>query len=261
MVMKLFERARHHKEELYASLHLGFVALVVCLQFEYHDRRDRERHKDDMRKREERHKDDMRKREERHDDDMRKREIASEYTHIADLETLALKACKDATGSSCTSAHDLLRFAEIYARSRAIEQHTLPRPWFRFGFGRSTLSSVQLEHVERYRKACRVYFTNIYDFENKATQPFHPGKDEFESYLTFHWTVTMAKAICAEKRKLLAPFNGLGHPKNYDYDRVLDAVKDRDEETYRRVADIQSDVRNKLLDIRSNLFQGAQDDS
>jgi len=219
-------------EYLYA--HVGLVALITCGHFEYGRRREEHARKQDI-----------------------KRDIRKEYSQIADLETLARKACKDATGSSCTSAEDFIRFAEIYARSRAIERQTLPRPWFRFGFHRGTLSSAQLEHVERYRKTFNSYFTNTYDFHDRAVQPFYPSKGEFEAYLTFHWTLTMANAICAEKNKLWA--NALLHPKTYDL--MLDAIQaQQDEKRYRRVVDIQSAVRNKLLDIRSNLFQGAQED-
>ena len=257
-------------EYLYA--HVGLVALITCGHFEYGRRRDEDARKEAIRRddhatkrdedarREAIQRDDhATKREEHARKQDIKRDIRKEYSQIAELETLARKACKDATGSSCTSAEDFIRFAEIYARSRAIERQTLPRPWFRFGFHRGTLSSAQLEHVERYRKTFNSYFTNTYDFHDRAVQPFYPSKGEFEAYLTFHWTLTMANAICAEKKKLWAPLDALAHPKTYDL--MLDAIQaQQDEERYRRVVDIQSAVRNKLLDIRSNLFQGAQED-
>lgn len=192
--------------------------------------------------------------------ELTRRDIADQYTQIRHLETTARSVCKKATQSPCTSAQDLSRFAEIYARSRAKERHTLPASQQGLSFFRrpvaKLLSPEELQQVETFRKEHNTFFTNRYHFGDKTLQPFYPSQGEFESYLTFHWTLTMANNVCAEKDKLTHTYHLGGQPKTYDL--MLDALRERDAAASDRVLDVHQIVRQELLPIRRRIFQGEE---
>jgi hypothetical protein len=193
--------------------------------------------------------------------ELSRRDIADQYTQIRHLETTARSVCKKATQSPCTSAQDLSRFAEIYARSRAKERNTLPASQQGLSFFRrpvaKLLSPEELQQVETFRKEHNTFFTNRYHFGDKTLQPFYPSQGEFESYLTFHWTLTMANNVCAEKDKLTHTYHLGGQPKTYDL--MLDALRERDAAASGRVLDVHQIVRQELLPIRRRIFQGEED--
>lgn len=183
-----------------------------------------------------------------------RKELAIKYKEIRHLEKLARSVCKQQTQSSCTEAKDYIRFAEMYGASRAVERGYLPTAPTSGG-----LSKIEVDHVDRYRDEFNWYFGESYAFSDEQKQPMRPGKGEYESLLTFHWTVNMANDVCAERQRLHAPYNQLGDASMYANARA--ALLQRDVSAYARVMEIQHQVRDALLPIRSKLFGGKEDNS
>jgi hypothetical protein len=185
----------------------------------------------------------------------RKKMISREYQNIRHLESLARRVCKEATRSACNQAKDYIRFAEIYGRSRAIDRGYLQSSIW--SWRKRTLSRNDLEKVEAYRKEYRTFFCHVYELNAKESTPSFPGKGEFESYLTFHWTINMANTICAEQKELYGRYKHLDH--QWIYKHLLEVLKKDDISAHTRVEMMHAEVRQQLLPIRSRIFGGTED--
>ena len=235
------------------------LAITEALRKEAREReekaleREEARHKETREREEARHKETL-AREEASQNEVRMKEATDRYDQIRKLESLAREVCKKATRSSCTEAQDYIRFAEVYGRSRAIVRSYLSPAWF------GVLRADDLQKVDAFREAFNAYYCKVYPFQIKAAQPrSRPGMGEFESFLTFHWSVNMANTICAEKKELWDRYKALQNP--HVYDLALLALQARDTKAHDRVTAIQADVRKQLLPIRSRIFHGKEDNT
>ena len=182
-----------------------------------------------------------------------KEHISLQYATIHNLERIARNVCKKTTASPCADAADYIKFAELYARASATRRKTVKPSW---GWA-PMLSKADLESVDAYREAFNSFYCNMYPFGNNQQQPSFPASGEFESFLTFHWTVTMANTICAEKGELWGKYKNLQHQDVYN--RALSKLQEDNKAAYERVISLHNQVRPSLLSTRNKVFRGSED--
>ena len=172
-------------------------------------------------------------------------DTTEKYNKIKYLQKEAFKICYKVTKSDCDTEKDFIKLAEIYAEGKENKENI----WSKI-CQMNQITSEELEKLDDYRREFSNYYTNILDYNNL---PRFPTLNEFESFVTLHWTLAMMNNIMM--KSIRYPYS-LDPPKNRKYhSKVMDEISRRNEKRGERIVNIQNNVSKEFHKIRKKYIK------
>ena len=167
-------------------------------------------------------------------------DTTEKYNKIRSLQKEAFEICYKVTKSDCDTEKDLIKLAEIYAEGKANKINI----WSKI-YQMSQITPEELKKLDDYRREFSNFYTNILDYNNL---PRFPALNEFESFVTLHWTLATMNNIM--KKSIRYPYS-LDPPENRKYhSKVMDEISRRNEKRGKRIVVIQNIVKKEFHKIR-----------